>query len=104
MERFVDVCCSFAVAFVLQLMGRFGFLTFACVWIDLQKAVGSFLRYYEGFETRPVFSTVEEMLKWADLYGLTRRTLQEELADAGLSQRLISELVTVSAYCFFFGF
>lgn len=61
----------------------------------VDKTVGNFLRYYEGFETRPVFSTVEEMLKWADLYGLTRRTLQEELADAGLSERLISELVTM---------
>lgn len=76
------------------------FFVFSCVywvWIGLQKTVGSFLRYYENLESRPVFSTVEEMLKWADLYGLTRRTLQEELADAGLSQRLISELVTVSS-------
>lgn len=79
----------------------FIFLCLYWVWIELQKTVGSFLRYYENLESRPVFSTVEEMLKWADLYGLTRRTLQEELAGAGLSQRLISELVTVSSRLYY---
>lgn len=57
--------------------------------------VERFLLYYKGFESRPVFETVEEMLKWSNLYGFTRRTLQEELTDAGLSPLLISELVTV---------
>lgn len=51
--------------------------------------------FYNGFESRPVFATVEEMLKWTGLYGLTRRTLEEELLDAGLSSQTIAELVTV---------
>lgn len=55
----------------------------------------SFLKYYKSFESRPVFETVEEMLKWSGLYNMTKRTLQEELLDAGLSPRLIQELVTV---------
>nr|CAD1838775.1 unnamed protein product [Ananas comosus var. bracteatus] len=54
-----------------------------------------FMLFYNGFESRPVFETVEEMLKWTDLYGLTQRTLEEELVDAGLNSRTISELVTV---------
>jgi hypothetical protein len=55
-----------------------------------------FLLYYNGFESRPVFDSVEEMLKWSGLYGLTQRTLEEELIDAGLNSQTISELVTVS--------
>jgi prenylcysteine oxidase / farnesylcysteine lyase len=51
--------------------------------------------FYNGSDSRPVFGTVEEMLKWTGLYGLTRRTLEEELTDAGLNSRTISELVTV---------
>lgn len=51
--------------------------------------------YYKGIESRPVFETVDEMLRWSGLYELTQRTLEEELKDAGLSSRLISELVTV---------
>ncbi|XP_074573665.1 farnesylcysteine lyase [Curcuma longa] len=54
-----------------------------------------FMLYYSDLESRPVFETVEDMLKWSGLYGLTRRTLQEELADAGISSRLTSELITV---------
>lgn len=60
-----------------------------------QEMIERFILYYNDFESRPVFETVEEMLKWSGLYGLTHRTLQEELADAGLSSRLVSELVTV---------
>lgn len=56
----------------------------------------NFLKYYESFESRPVFETVDEMLTWAGLYNLTTRTLEEELLDAGLSPLLIQELVTVS--------
>jgi Prenylcysteine lyase len=56
----------------------------------------NFILYYKEPEERPVFETVEEMLKWNDLYALTQRTLEQELIDAGLSARLISELVTVS--------
>lgn len=57
--------------------------------------LGNFLKYYEGFATRPVFSSVEDMLKWSGLYNLTHRTLEDELIDAGLSPLLIKELVTV---------
>ncbi|KAG9439695.1 hypothetical protein H6P81_019860 [Aristolochia fimbriata] len=61
----------------------------------VERTVHCFLKYYQQLEARPVFETVEEMLQWAGLHSLTQRTLQEELAEAGLSQRLISELVTV---------
>ncbi|CAB4277878.1 unnamed protein product [Prunus armeniaca] len=61
----------------------------------VESAVNNFCKYYEGFETRPVFETVDEMLQWAGLYNLTTRTLAMELADAGLSPLLIQELVTV---------
>ena len=61
----------------------------------VQTTVDNFLKYYASLESRPVFETVDEMLKWADLYNLTARTLQDELVDAGLSPLLIEELVTV---------
>jgi prenylcysteine oxidase/farnesylcysteine lyase len=61
----------------------------------VEVTVNNFLKYYENVESRPVFDTVEEMLKWSGLYDLTTRTLQEELVDAGLSPLLIKELVTV---------
>ena len=54
-----------------------------------------FMFFYNGLESRPVFATVEEMLQWTGLYGLTRRTLEEELLDAGLNTQTIAELVTV---------
>ncbi|XP_010269070.1 PREDICTED: farnesylcysteine lyase-like [Nelumbo nucifera] len=61
----------------------------------VESAVNKFLKYYWDFDSRPVFESVDEMLKWADLYELTGRTLEEELVNAGLSPLLISELVTV---------
>ncbi|GLT25085.1 hypothetical protein SLA2020_002380 [Shorea laevis] len=61
----------------------------------VESAVDRFLKYYEDFDARPVFETVEEMLKWAGLFNLTTRTLQDELIDAKLSVSLIDELVTV---------
>lgn len=61
----------------------------------VESTVGNFLKYYESHETRPVFETVDEMLKWADLYNLTTRPLLDELIDAKLSSLLIEELVTV---------
>ncbi|TKW23671.1 hypothetical protein SEVIR_3G001800v4 [Setaria viridis] len=61
----------------------------------VQEMLQRFMLFYNGFESRPVFATVEEMLKWTGLYGLTRRTLEEELLDAGLSSQTIAELVTV---------
>ncbi|GLJ44512.1 hypothetical protein SUGI_0934390 [Cryptomeria japonica] len=63
----------------------------------MQKYVSSllskFLHYYD--DSRPIFNSVEEMLKWADLYEYTTQSLQAELVAAGLSSRLISELITV---------
>lgn len=66
----------------------------------------SFLKYYESPERRPIFETVDEMLKWAGLYNLTTRTLRDELIGIKLSPLLIEEFVTVSItsylclYCF----
>ena len=54
------------------------------------------MNYYNDLDSRPVLESPEEMLKWTGLEELTRKTLREELLDAGLSPRLISELVTVS--------
>lgn len=61
----------------------------------VQEMLRRFMLFYNGMESRPVFATVEEMLQWTGLYGLTRRTLEEELLDAGLNTRTIAELVTV---------
>ncbi|KAM5577854.1 farnesylcysteine lyase [Rosa sericea] len=78
----------------LLLFVRYGY---SLVRMDrfVETTVNSFLKYYESFKTRPVFESVDEMLKWAGLYNLTARTLAEELADAGLCPLLIQELVTV---------
>lgn len=54
-----------------------------------------FLKYYEEPSSRPIFETVDEMLKWSGLYNLTTRALRDELVDVGLSPLLINELVTV---------
>ncbi|XVF16930.1 hypothetical protein REPUB_Repub10bG0073200 [Reevesia pubescens] len=61
----------------------------------VETTVDSFLKYYQSPETRPVFETVDEMLKWPGLYNLTTRTLQDELIDIKLSPLLLEELVTV---------
>ncbi|KAJ8769154.1 hypothetical protein K2173_000929 [Erythroxylum novogranatense] len=61
----------------------------------VEDMLSKFLKYYESFETRPIFETVDEMLKWAGLYNLTTRTLEEELFEVGLSPLLVKELVTV---------
>ncbi|KZV47595.1 hypothetical protein F511_12864 [Dorcoceras hygrometricum] len=61
----------------------------------VEAMLHKFLRYYEDFESRPIFDSVETMLKWAGLYNLTTRTLGKELVEAGLSPLLIQELVTV---------
>ncbi|OMO56038.1 Prenylcysteine lyase [Corchorus olitorius] len=61
----------------------------------VESTVDSFLKYYESPETRPIFETVDEMLKWAGLYNLTTRTLLDELVDIKLSPILIEELITV---------
>ncbi|XP_076902883.1 farnesylcysteine lyase-like [Bidens hawaiensis] len=61
----------------------------------VEVTVDNFLRYYESKESRPVFSNVEDMLKWADLYNLTTQTLEEELLGLKFSPLLIQELITV---------
>ncbi|XP_011015450.1 PREDICTED: farnesylcysteine lyase-like [Populus euphratica] len=62
----------------------------------VDETVNKFLKYYEGVETRPVFESVEEMLKWAGLFNLTGKSLKEELVDGvKLAPLLIEELVTV---------
>lgn len=61
----------------------------------VEATVDSFLKYYESHERRPIFETVEDMLKWSGLYNLTTRTLHEQLVDVRLSPLLIQELVTV---------
>ncbi|KAL6219890.1 hypothetical protein ACLB2K_007649 [Fragaria x ananassa] len=89
---FVDRIVSLANS--LLLFVRYGF---SLVRMDrfVEATVNSFLKYYESSKTRPVFETVDDMLKWAGLYNLTTRTLAEELADAGLAPLLVQELVTV---------
>ncbi|CAI0428067.1 unnamed protein product [Linum tenue] len=61
----------------------------------VETTVDKFLKYYESTEERPIFASVEEMLKWAGLYDLTTRTLEDELLHVGLSPLLIRELVSV---------
>ena len=68
----------------------------------MQETVGKFLRYYKSHESRPIFESVEEMLKWAGLYNLTATTLGSKLADVGLSPLLIQELVTVRDFLWLF--
>uniref|UniRef100_A0A452YEG9 Uncharacterized protein n=1 Tax=Aegilops tauschii subsp. strangulata TaxID=200361 RepID=A0A452YEG9_AEGTS len=41
------------------------------------------------------------MLKWSSMYGVTCRTLEEELVDAALNSETIAELVTVCFMYFF---
>ena len=65
----------------------------------VQTMLNNFLKYYKSSDSRPVFSRVEDMLKWSGLYNLTRRSLEDELIDAGLSPLLIQELVTVRPLC-----
>lgn len=59
----------------------------------VSATLAKFLHFYE--ESRPIFYTVDEMLKWANLYELTQTTSERDLQGHGLSQQLIDELVTV---------
>ncbi|KAL8262600.1 hypothetical protein R6Q59_023949 [Mikania micrantha] len=61
----------------------------------IEVTVDNFLKYYESKESRPIFSNVEDMLKWSDLYNLTTKTLEEELIGLKFSPLLIQELITV---------
>ncbi|KAK1283583.1 Farnesylcysteine lyase [Acorus calamus] len=82
----------------LRIFWRYGF-SLLRMRVFVGNMLRRFMRYYEGVEDRPVFESVEEMLRWSGLYGLTQRTLREELVDVELSERFISELVTA-----YFGF
>ncbi|KAI8032341.1 Farnesylcysteine lyase [Camellia lanceoleosa] len=67
--------------------------------VSLLNSFRMFFRY--GFSLfKMMFETVDEMLKWAGLYNLTTRTLQEELVDLRLSPLLIQELVTFVLFLF----
>ncbi|XP_057770140.1 farnesylcysteine lyase [Salvia miltiorrhiza] len=74
---------------------RYGVFSLFRMSSFVEVTVNKFLRYYEGFESRPVFESVEGMLKWAGLFNLTTITLGEKLVEVGLSPILIQELVTV---------
>ncbi|XP_030440521.1 farnesylcysteine lyase-like [Syzygium oleosum] len=89
---FVDKIVSFANTAIL--FWRYGF---SLIRMDnfVQRTVNNFLKYYESTDSRPVFETVDDMLKWAGLYNLTGHTLEEELISIGLSPLLIRELITV---------
>ncbi|KAL7255370.1 hypothetical protein ACSBR1_009513 [Camellia fascicularis] len=87
-QKIVSLLNSFRMFF------RYGFSLFKMSNF-VESAVDRFLNYYKSCESRPVFETVDEMLKWAGLYNLTTRTLQEELVNVRLSPLLIQELVTV---------
>ncbi|XVF58830.1 hypothetical protein PTKIN_Ptkin07bG0097600 [Pterospermum kingtungense] len=89
---FVQKIVSFVNSFYLFFHYGFSLLKMNTF---VESTVDSFLKYYERPDTRPVFETVDEMLKWAGLYNLTTRTLKDELIDAKLSPLLIEELVTV---------
>ncbi|GAB4855703.1 hypothetical protein Ancab_024346 [Ancistrocladus abbreviatus] len=86
-QRIVDQINS------LRLFWRYG-LPLIKMESYVEGIVDKFLKFYETFDSRPVFETVEKMLQWSGLYNLTTRTLQEELIEAGLSPLLIQELVT----------
>ncbi|KAL3528186.1 hypothetical protein ACH5RR_012842 [Cinchona calisaya] len=87
-QRFVSLANS------VKMFIRYGLSLFRMANF-VERTVDRFLKYYNAFESRPVFESVEEMLKWAGLCNLTTRTLGEELVEAGLSPLLIEELVTV---------
>lgn len=78
----------------LRIFWRYGFSLFRMDRF-VQRMLDRFMLYYKEDASRPVFDSVDEMLKWSGLYELTHRTLDAELKDAGVSSLLISELVTV---------
>ncbi|KAK6125548.1 hypothetical protein DH2020_040711 [Rehmannia glutinosa] len=88
-QRFVSIANS------IVMLLRYGVFSLFRMSSFVEAMLSKFLRYYEDFGARPVFESVEEMLKWAGLYNLTTRTLGEELVGVGLSPLLIQELVTL---------
>ncbi|CAN0897356.1 Farnesylcysteine lyase [Linum grandiflorum] len=61
----------------------------------VETTIDKFMKYYESTGERPIFESVDEMLKWAGLYDLTTKTLEDQLLHVGLSPLLIHELITV---------
>ncbi|KAH6769417.1 farnesylcysteine lyase [Perilla frutescens var. frutescens] len=88
-QRLVSIANSILMAL------RYGVVSLFRMGSFVEVTVDKFVKYYEGFESRPVFESVEGMLKWAGLYNLTTVTLGEKLVEVGLSPILIQELVTV---------
>ncbi|CAA0819518.1 Farnesylcysteine lyase [Striga hermonthica] len=84
-----------SIANSIVMLLRYGAFSLYRMSSFVEAMLNHFLRYYEDFEARPVFDTVEGMLRWAGLYNLPTRTLGEELVEVGLSSILIEELVTV---------
>ncbi|KAJ3681478.1 hypothetical protein LUZ60_015967 [Juncus effusus] len=84
----------YGIADALLMLKRYG-LSLLKMNRFVQKLLDKFCLFYKEPEERPIFESVEEMLKWNDLYALTQRTLEQELLDYGLNSRLISEIVTV---------
>ncbi|KAE9587349.1 hypothetical protein Lal_00004634 [Lupinus albus] len=93
---FIDYLVSYIVSLYnsVLLFVRYGF-SLLKMQNFVESAVDKFSKYYEGDESRPIFESVDEMLKWSGLYNLTTRSLKDELVDAGLSLLLINELITV---------
>lgn len=87
-QKIVDLTNS------IKVFARYG-LSLLRMQTFVDNTVNNFLKYYASYESRPVFETVDEMLKWAGLYNLTSKPLLEELIASRLSPLLIEELVTV---------
>lgn len=75
----------------IYLLGRYGFSGLK-VQTFVEDALGRFLKYYQDPEERPVFESVEEMLKWTGLYDLTSTTLEDLMIRAKLSPSLMLQL------------
>jgi prenylcysteine oxidase/farnesylcysteine lyase len=76
----------------LILLWRYGYSL-----LMLDSYVSELLEKWDQFynEGRPVYDTVEEMLKSIDLYNLTQHPLELDLLKSGFSLRFIDELVTL---------
>ncbi|XP_047960485.1 farnesylcysteine lyase [Salvia hispanica] len=88
-QRLVSIANSIIMAL------RYGVVSLFRMNSFIEVTLNKFLRYYDGLESRPVFESVEAMLKWAGLFNLTTITLGEKLEEVGLSPILVEELVTV---------
>ncbi|EPS66297.1 hypothetical protein M569_08479, partial [Genlisea aurea] len=84
-----------SIANSIKLILRYGIFSILRMNKFVEVTLDKFTRYYESPESRPIFESVEEMLEWTGLYDLTKITLGQALVEAGLSSRIIQELVTV---------